>query len=321
MTPAATSLVTEIAPPATRGRLTALLESFWVAGTLLAAAAAYFLIPLIGWRGAMGLGALTFGYVWVVRRLIPESPRFLVSRGFIADAFALRDRLAARWGVTVALPTAEAPMHLPLDFAGRLRELWSPAYRQRTIVLWSLWFVLVLIYRGVFTWLPTLLVVAGQTAHDARFSLLLITLAQLPGTLIAASLIDRVGRKPILVVGLGAASGAALLFGAVTETASVAILVGSAMSALFMGAYSAGLVYTPELYPTRARATGVGMASSFGRIAAIIAPPAVSSLLLWGGGSLLPIFAMFATALAGGAFVIGALGEETRGRGLEDISR
>jgi putative MFS transporter len=88
-----------------------------------------------------------------------------------------------------------------------------------------------------------------------------------------------------------------------------------------MGAYSAGLVYTPELYPTRARATGVGMASSFGRIAAIIAPPAVSSLLMWGGGSLVPIFAMFAAALAGGAVVVGLLGEETRGRGLEDISR
>ncbi len=321
MTPAATSLVTEIAPTGARGRLTALLETFWVLGTLLAAISAYLLIPLMGWRGAMALGALALLYIWVVRGSIPESPRFLVARGYIADAFALRDRLAVRWGVDVALPMAEARPGLPLGVAGRLRELWSPAYRQRTLVLWCLWFVLVFIYRGVFTWLPTLLILVGQTAHDARFSLVLITLAQLPGTLVAAMLVDRVGRKPLLVVGLGAASLAALVFGLVAETAIIAVLVGAAMSAFFMGGYSAGLVYTPELYPTRARATGVGMASSFGRIAAILAPPTVSGLLVLGAGSLFPIFAVFAAALAGGAFVVGLLGEETRGRLLEEVSR
>ena len=321
MTPAATALVTEMAPAPARGRLTALLQSSWVVGTVLASAAALVLIPLIGWRWGVASGCLAILYVWVVRRHMPESVRYLVAHGSIAEAFALRERLERRWDVSIPLPTAEAGPVAPLGTRARSAELWSSSFRRRTAVLWSLWFVQVFTYRGVYTWLPTLLVLAGQSSHSARFSLLIISLAQLPATIVAALLIDRVGRKPLLVGGLALSSAAAMVFGLVAKDPAVGMVVGALMGASTLATNAVSLVYTPELYPTRVRATGVGMASSFGRIAAVIAPASISAILVLSGNSLVPVFAMFSAALAVGALVVGFGGEETAGRSLEDISR
>lgn len=321
MSPAVTSLVAEVAPPRARGRMIAVLESFWVLGGLLAAAIAFVLIPILGWRGAMAFGGIAAVYAVVLGPLVPESPRFLLARGRLADALAERERIERRWRVAIPLPTVALPWGPPPSAADRFRELWSPAYRRRTLCLWSLWFAQVFSYRGIFSWLPFFLVVAGQTEGDARAQLIFINLAQLPGTIGAALLVDRIGRKPIIVFGLGTCAVATAGFGLISADPLSAAVVAGVIGATNLGAYAVTLVYTPELYPTRARGTGVGMASSFGRLAAVVAPISVGALFAVGGGSLVPVFGLFAAVLAVGAVSVGVLGQETRGEPLEELSR
>jgi MFS family permease len=313
--------MTEVAPPASRGRMMGFLESFWVVGSLLAASSSYFLIPLLGWRGALAFGGIAAIYAVVIGPLIPESPRYLVARGRIAEALAEGERIERRWGVSLPLPSASIAIPLPLNAAERFRVLWSPDYRRRTLCLWCLWFAQVFSYRGIFSWLPTFFVLAGQTPGDARASLIYISLAQLPGTMTSALLVDRIGRKPLLVGNLGACAVAALLFGFVNGDAFLAVVVAALIGATNLGAYAITNVYTPELYPTRARATGIGMASSFGRTAAVVAPIGVGSMLALGSGSLIPIFMVFAVVLGLGASAVAWLGPETRGQSLETLSR
>lgn len=321
MSPAVMSLVSEVAPTRQRGRMVAGLESFWVLGSLFAAAISFLLIPIVGWRGAMAFGGIAAVYAVVLGPLMPESPRFLLARGRIADALAEGERIERRWNVTIPLPSAGPAWAPPPTAVERLRELWSPAYRQRTLCLWSLWFAQVFSYRGIFSWLPFFLVLAGQSESDARAQLILINLAQLPGTIAAALLVDRIGRKPVIVFNLGTCSLACAAFGLVNGDPFAAVTAAAVIGATNLGAYAVTNVYTPELYPTRTRATGVGMASSFGRLAAIVAPLSVGALLTAGGGSLLPVFGLFSAVLASGAVAVAVLGRETRGETLEQIAR
>ena len=78
--------------------------------------------------------------------------------------------------------------------------------------------------------------------------------------------------------------------------------------------------YTPELYPTWLRGTGTGFAAAFGRIGGILAPLAVGKLMGDRGGGFTAVFIMFSAVLTAGAASVAALGEETRGRTLEQIS-
>lgn len=86
--------------------------------------------------------------------------------------------------------------------------------------------------------------------------------------------------------------------------------------------------YTPELYPTRLRGTGTGSAAAFGRVGGILAPLVVGRLLSAGGpagaaaadAGFTAVFTLFAAVLAAGAAAVLLLGEETRGRTLEEIS-
>ena len=99
--PVASTLVSEFAPARIRGRVVVALESFWAVGWLLAALIGYFVIPLddAGWRWALALGAVPAVYAVVVRYGLPESVRFLESRGRHAEAEAAVRRFEAAAGV------------------------------------------------------------------------------------------------------------------------------------------------------------------------------------------------------------------------------
>ncbi len=86
--PVAATLVSEYAPSRVRGRFIVLLESFWGLGWIAAACIAYFFIPVYGWRMAFLIGALPALYVCLIRLHMPESVRYLLTRGRVDEALA-----------------------------------------------------------------------------------------------------------------------------------------------------------------------------------------------------------------------------------------
>ena len=343
--PVASTLVSEMSPARHRGRLIVILESFWAYGWILAAIVGFFIVPRegFGWRWAFFLGALPALYVFVLRRAVPESPRWLASVGRHDEAAAILAAIERESGIAPeatredARP-APAPTP-PLPFARRFGALWSSAYRRRTVMLWILWFGIVYSYYGVFTWLPSLLTARGFNLNAAFGNVLIITLAQVPGYFSAAWLVERWGRKPTLVTYLlgsaaaawllGNADGGAVLdttrntiaaLGLGWDTRTVAVLCsGSLLSFFNLGAWGVVYTYTPEQYPTTLRGTGAGAAAAFGRLGAIIGPYLVPWLLA-GRLTQTGIFAMFMLVFLVVAVAVALLGDETRGKALEQLA-
>lgn len=294
--PVASTLVSEFAPAERRGRTIVLLESFWAYGTVLAALIGALVVPTAGWRVALLIGTLPALYVFVIRRAIPESPQYLLAQRRAADAPARRASLST---------------------------MFAPAFARRTVMLWLLWITLVFSYYGIFTWLPSLLVAKGFTLQQSLWLNLAIAVFQIPGYYAAAALVDRIGRKPTLVAFLACAAIGSFFFAGATlsPAPSVAAVIGwGAVIAFFnLGAWGVTYTYTPEQYPTAIRATGAGFAAGAGRLVGAFAP-AIVGVMLVRLGSPYAVFLAFAMVMLAGALVVLALGEETRGKSLEELS-
>ncbi|GIP16200.1 MFS transporter [Paenibacillus montaniterrae] len=280
--PVASTLVSESVPIKERGRIIVILESFWAAGWLVAALISYFVIPDYGWRVAFIIGALPVFYAIYLRRAIKDSPRYVKQAN-----------------------------EQKLNFLQRVRFIWSKPYRRSTLVLWILWFMVVFSYYGMFLWLPSVMVLKGFTLVKSFQYVLLMTIAQLPGYFTAAYFIEKFGRKFVLVVYLTLTAVCALWFG-LAETEASLLTAGALLSFFNLGAWGGMYAYTPELYPTPARATGVGFAASFGRIGGILGPFLVG-MLVASNVAISTIFAIFFVSILIGVVAILIWGKETKG--------
>ncbi len=279
--PVASTLVSESVPAHERGKVVVLLESFWAGGWLLAALISFFIIPTYGWQMALILGALPALYAIYLRINLPDSQKF------------------------IAVKTAERR-----SVWRNIADVWAKPYAKQTTMLWILWFAVVFSYYGMFLWLPSVMVMKGFSLIKSFEYVLIMTLAQLPGYFSVAWLIERIGRKAVLIIYLVGTALSAYFFG---NAESVAMLVtfGALLSFFNLGAWGALYAYTPEQYPTVIRATGAGMAASFGRIGGILGPLLVGYLVAQ-KVSITMIFAVFCIAIFIGALAVLFLGKETK---------
>lgn len=284
--PVASTLVSEYSPRAIRGRMVVALESFWALGWILAALIGYFVVPTgpNGWRWALAVGIVPTLYAVVVRYSLPESVRFLESKGRMAEAEAAVRIFESSAGVaapTRRQPATDGPAGKPAT-RQEASGIWSIRYRRRTAALWTVWFMVNLSYYGAFIWMPSLIHAQGYDLVKTFQYTLIITLAQLPGYALSAYLIEKWGRRPTLASFLLGSALAATAFGIVNGVTMI-LVAGCALSFFNLGAWGALYAVSPEIYPTAIRGTGSGAAAAFGRIASIIAPLSVPVLTGWGG--------------------------------------
>lgn len=303
------SLMSEFLPRRNRGRYLVLLESFWAVGTLAIAIAAYLLVPDHGWRPLLALSGIAAFLVLWIRSRVPESPRYLVAAGRPEEARAVLTRVARENEAAVDVPPLAVP---PVVAPPGVGALFVPALRRATIVHWGCWLLIGLAYYGLFVYLPTIFVARGFSFVRSYEYSVILALAQVPGYLTAAWLVERWGRRPTLVTFLAASGGFTLLFAVVDSTAAI-VAAACLMSFFALGAWAALYAYTPESYPTRVRTTGMGWASAMARIAATAVTLLGATII---AGSLSAALAIFGVAFLLAALVA-ACGEETRGRALD----
>jgi len=308
-----------------RGRFIGALSGFFSFGFVSAALLGRFVIPARddGWRIVQVISALPIAMLLWWRRSLPESPRWLVERGRSAEAEAevarieaeaLRDRASLPPLDSVELP---ALTRSGGSFGANLAALWSPSTRRMTAMLWTLWLAITFSYYGFFTWIPSLLVARGMATTKSFTYTILIYLAQIPGYYSAAFLSEKLERKWTIVLYMLLGSVAAYLLSLAGSDASI-IMAGMLLSFFMNGTYAGIYAYTPELYPTAFRATGMGVASAFGRIGGLSAPIFIGYAyphIRFAG-----VFLTTTAVLVLGALTVAVLGIHTAGKGLEQIA-
>lgn len=306
------AMMAEFLPPARRGRWLVALEGFWAVGTIVVALAAWAANAWAGeqaWRWLFALTALPAVVGFWLRLWLPESPHYLLRRGRAEEARAVLDAIARRNGQ----PPIPEPLLAPAARRGRMRDLLAGDLRRRSLLILAAWLLVSTAYYGVFIWLPGRLATEGFGFVRGYGFLVLLALAQLPGYALAAHGIETIGRRRTLILFLCASAVGCLLF----VVAGQPLLIGAAlllMSFALLGTWGALYAYTPELYPTELRATGMGVAGAMARLGGLLAPSAIGLVVAAGFGTAI---AVFAGLLALAALAVSGIDVETRGQPLD----
>ena len=308
------SSLTEFVPPASRGKWLALMAMIVVCGLPATTLIGSILIPLAGWRtmfGIAGLGALV---VWYMRKSLPESPRWLESKGRIAEAEAIVAAIERECGakpLAAAAPAASVRVYSTAD-------LFGPVLLPRMVLGSIVLIVINTLIFGFVTWLPTFFVQQGMTLAKSYSYTLIMSLAAPIGCALGAALADRLGRRATII----GASLSTILFGLIypmfsAPLAFVAIGFCLLLSIYVLVALLYG-VYTPELFPTDVRLRANGICNMLGRGATIASPFIVVALFKTYGvaGVTGLMIALLVVQIAAVWF----WGIEPANRGLEDLA-
>src|SRR5262249_39516790 len=318
--PVAAVFISELAKAQGRGRFVLLYELVFPIGLVAASLAGLWVVPHLGWQYMFVIGALPALLALVLRSLLPESPRWLAVHGRHAEAeaaMALIERETQK-ATGAPLPPVK-PVVSTSDKAAALTDLFGPRYLRRTLVVWVIWFSAYLVNYGLVVWLPTIYRMVYRLPLETSLQYGLITQAVgLIGTLTCAFAIDRVGRRTWFALAFTGAALALITLGLAGADSAERVLVHVSIAFLFVSSINLGVyLYTPELYPTRVRASAVGTASAWLRFASMIGPTVVGLMVGSGLGS---VFVAFGTVAAIAALVTALFAIETKGRVLEEVS-
>jgi putative MFS transporter len=318
--------ISELTPHHARGRYMAFSILVILTSVPTVAVLSYLLVPhvilgLDGWRWIMIIGSAGAVLIWFMRRGLPESPRWLESKGRDAEAREIVDaierRVIAETGRELQPPRIDTSA-APGEGSGSWSEIWKGRYLSRTVMLSLFNFCQTFGVYGFGAWVPVLLYTKGITITHSLLYTMAIAFTTPLGALGAMACAERFQRKWQLVGCAVAVAVAGVLFGMVREPVLIVLFGGMVTIAnnWLIGIFH---TYQAELYPTRIRARAVGFVFSWSRVSSIFVGFWVAALLKHSGVP--AVFVLISSAMFVIVVMVGLLGPKTNGIRLEELSQ
>lgn len=312
--PISATLVSEFSSTKSRGKSGTFLGMMWFVGAVVAYISGIIMLPLgdNAWRYMILLGAVFAIIIFIFRIGLPESPRWLVSKGREKEAEAIMYEMTGHQ--TVIEPNTEKKYPL--------RYLFSSALFKRTFFVCGFWFCYAIAYYGISMYTPTLMSAFTKgSLHETYIASSVVSLLGLIGALIGSNLVDGWGRRPLILTSFTGLTIGLLLLAINPEPTLIFLVVLFSVAVLFanMGGGILNFVYPTELFPTSIRASAAGFATSVSRIGSILGTLVFPNFVAWWGNS---SALWFFTVIGFCGLVISfALAPETKGKKLEEINQ
>lgn len=314
--------IAEISPARIRGRLVSLNQLAIVVGVLSSFTSNWLLVDIgpNNWRWMLAVGAFPAALFFFALMLIPESPRWLVKRGKVGKALVIFSRVDGRehaerevCDVLATVETKETPFS----------ELFQPGLRKVLVigVLLALFAHItgidIITYYG-----PVIFMKAGfEHASSALLAAVIIGITNLVFTLVGISMVDRFGRRPILLIGLLGMGISMALTGFTFESESIApawvlIPILSYIAFFAMSVAMVIWVYTAEIFPNRIRGRAMSVATMVLWLSNVVVTQTFPWMMEKFAGVTFYVYAVICfIAVAWGWFMV----RETKGKTLEEI--
>jgi len=219
------------------------------------------ILGLEGWRWVVIAGAVCSLIIWLVRKNLPESARWLAQQGRHEDAHAVMSAMEKRCGIVPGQHLTHSQPAAASDTKSRFRDIWAPRYRNRTLMLVIMNFFQAIGFYGFGNWLPALLSGQGTSITHSLLYAFFITLAYPIGSLICGSFTSQLENKWQIVL----SSLMTVVFGTLfaLQTQPVLLVICGFLitfsNAWLTCSYHA---YQTEIFPTAIRARAVGFCYS-----------------------------------------------------------
>lgn len=310
--PIATSLIAEFTPKQYRSVSMGMVSAAWYLGATVAAFVGYFLYNISnGWQWMLGSAVIPCVVLLIGRRDIPESPMWLAQKGYTEQANAVMRHVFGE-GV-------ELEMEEPGERAG-LCEVFTRGYFKRIVFLGILTLCQVVPMYAIYTFGPDIMTAFGLgEGSESILGESVVSLFFLIGSIPAMFWLNSMGRRPLLIRSLALMAAGLVILGLFPNAPIYVIILGFGLYAFFSG--GPGILqwlYPNELFPTKVRASAVGIAIAFSRIGTIIATYATPWFLTTYGVG--PTMLVAAGLVILGLVLSEIMAPETKGKSLLETS-